>query len=428
MKDYLLKSICFCLLGLLLAACQPAVQYAKVKPVTLSRGLAQTVDVHAAGDWRDTGVRIKPGESYEITAKGIWSMGGICGNADADGTGTSGLCTIISDPWGISARVSSLVGRIGSSGRPFGVGRFKTLKGNQEGILYLRAYDDLIGDNSGSMTVTIKRQGAPVQQAAAPPPPPAPVAAPAYKPVTVPKSGSLPPLQPAVQGGKRVALVIGNSRYRMAPLANPANDARLIAATLRSVGFDVLEHLDADQKQMKRAVNAFGDKLEAAGRDAVGLFYYAGHGVQVGGRNYLLPLGSDIQREKDVDVEGVAADSVLGAMAFAGNRLNFMVLDACRNNPFKRSFRSAVRGLARMDAPRGTLIAYATGPGDVAADGSGDNSPYSESLARALVEKGVSVERMFRQVRNAVMQNTNNKQVPWEASSLTGGDFFFNPQ
>jgi len=105
-----------------------------------------------------------------------------------------------------------------------------------------------------------------------------------------------------------------------------------------------------------------------------------------------------------------------------------VVLDACRNNPFKRGFRSAARGLARMNAPRGSLIAYATGPGSVANDGTGKNSPYTEALARAIMRKGVSVERMFRLVRNSVMDVTGNAQVPWEASSLTGGDFFFNPQ
>ena len=231
---------------------------------------------------------------------------------------------------------------------------------------------------------------------------------------------------PSAFAEKRVALVIGNGAYEASgALKNPPNDARLMARTLKGVGFDVLEVVDADQKSMKRAIKAFGDKLEAAGKDAVGLFYYAGHGVQVGGENYLIPIQVDIDDEGDVDIEAVAARSVQATMAHAGNRLNIIVMDACRNNPFKRGFRSAVRGLARMDATKGTLIAYATAPGDVAADGVGDNSPYTEALSGALATPGLTVERVFKEVRNRVVAETQNRQVPWEASSLTGRDFYF---
>ncbi len=224
----------------------------------------------------------------------------------------------------------------------------------------------------------------------------------------------------------RVALVIGNGAYAAAPLKNPPNDARLIAGTLRRLGFEVLLRVDLDQRGMKEAIFDFGDSLEEAGKDAVGLFYYAGHGVQVNGRNYLIPVGARIESERTVDLEAVNADSIIGTMAFARSRLNFVILDACRNNPFQRSFRSALRGLARMDAPRGTLVAYATSPGNVAADGEGDNSPYSEALARAMVEPGVQVEEMFRKVRVKVMAETGDRQTPWESSSLTGA-FYFNP-
>ncbi len=224
----------------------------------------------------------------------------------------------------------------------------------------------------------------------------------------------------------RVALIIGNGNYpNIGTLANPPNDARLMADTLRRLGFDVIERIDADQKAMKRAVKAFGEKLENAGKQAVGLFYYAGHGVQVNGTNYMIPVNVEIEDEADVDIEAVAADAVQGNMAFAGNRLNIIILDACRNNPFKRSFRSAGRGLARMDASKGTLIAYATSPGDVAADGGGANSPYTEALARAMLTPGLTVERVFKEVRNSVVGVTDGRQVPWEASSLTGADFYF---
>ena len=223
---------------------------------------------------------------------------------------------------------------------------------------------------------------------------------------------------------QRIALVIGNSAYENMPLANPVNDARLIAETLRELGFDVVEQIDADQKAMKIAIFDLGDRLEAAGKDAVGMFFYAGHGLQVGGQNYLVPIDAAITKERHVAIEAVSAEWVLGQMKFAGNAMNFVVLDACRNNPLTRSFRSATRGLAQMDAVRGSLVAYSTSPGGVAVDGEGVNSPYSAALARELKTPGLSVEQAFKRVRIAVMALTDDEQVPWESSSLTG-DFYF---
>ena len=226
----------------------------------------------------------------------------------------------------------------------------------------------------------------------------------------------------------RVALVIGNGAYgEIGPLANPVNDARLMADALRELGFEVLVRTDADQTAMKRAIQEFGGRLEAAGRDAVGLFYYAGHGLQVRGDNYLVPVSARIQREADVEIEAVNAGWVLQQMDWAGNRLNFLVLDACRNNPLSRGFRSADRGLARMDAPRGTMIAYSTAPGSVAADGAGANSPYTTALAAAIREPGVVAEEVFRRVRVSVLRDTGDAQVPWESSSLTGAFYFTEP-
>jgi hypothetical protein len=227
--------------------------------------------------------------------------------------------------------------------------------------------------------------------------------------------------------GKRVALVIGNGAYGTAigALKNPPNDANLMINTLHQLEFDVIESINVDQKAMKRAIKSFGKKLSAAGEDAVGLFYYAGHGVQVNGTNYLIPLNIEIETEADVDIEAVSADSVQEQMAYAGNRVNIVILDSCRNNPFKRSFRSVSRGLAKMEATKGTLIAYATAPGDVAADGAGTNSPYTTALSRAMLTPGLTVERMFKKVRNDVVMTTDDKQVPWESSSLTGADFYF---
>ena len=224
---------------------------------------------------------------------------------------------------------------------------------------------------------------------------------------------------------KRVALVIGNGAYDSGgSLANPPNDAKLISGTLRSVGFDVIERINVDQKSMKIAIKAFRRKLAAAGKDAVGLFYYAGHGVQVGTANYLIPVNASIENESDVDIEAVTANTVLRSMEFAGNRLNIVIMDACRNNPYKRGFRSGVQGLARMDATSGMLIAYATAPGDVAADGKGRNSPYTAALAAGMRRPGLSVEQMFKRVRVSVQHRTKNAQTPWESSSLTG-DFYF---
>ena len=226
----------------------------------------------------------------------------------------------------------------------------------------------------------------------------------------------------------RVALVIGNGAYASSPLANPPNDAKLVSRSLTAVGFDVVTVIDADQSTMKRAIKSFGDRLEKDGKETVGLFYYAGHGAQTAGVNYLIPVGAAIHSEKDLEQEAVNANWILSQMEFAGNRMNLIILDACRNNPFKRSFRSGVEGLARMDAPRGSIVAYATAPGSVAADsgGSGDglDSPYSKALAQELLKPGVPVEQMFKRVRQQVLAATGDQQTPWEASSLTG-DFYF---
>jgi formylglycine-generating enzyme required for sulfatase activity len=227
----------------------------------------------------------------------------------------------------------------------------------------------------------------------------------------------------------RVALVIGNSNYGagFSSLPNPKNDAKLIEKALKSAGFDVQTVIDADQKRMKRALSDFGAKLAGLGKDTVGLFYYAGHGVQVNGANYLIPVGADIQKEADVDIEAVNADGVLQQMEFAGNRMNIIILDACRNNPLPGTKRSADKGLARMEAPKGSFLAYSTAPGGTAADGKGSNSPYSVALAKAIESDRVPLEQLFRNVRVNVMNETGEEQVPWDASSLTGEFYFKRP-
>lgn len=224
---------------------------------------------------------------------------------------------------------------------------------------------------------------------------------------------------------ERIALVIGNSNYAEGPLRNPVNDATLISATLREVGFDVVERLDADENTMERAIQDFGDRLESAGKQAIGLFYYAGHGMQVDGVNYLVPIGAEIDHARRIKTEAVSTDIVMDTFAYARNELNIVILDACRNNPYASRTRSPNRGLSQMTAPTGTLIAYATSPGNVASDGDGENSPYSAALADGMLRKGELIEQMFKGVRRSVKTETNGAQEPWEASSLVG-DFYFN--
>jgi formylglycine-generating enzyme required for sulfatase activity len=226
--------------------------------------------------------------------------------------------------------------------------------------------------------------------------------------------------------GKRVALVIGNGAYTNAPpLKNPPNDARDMAATLRALGFDVTNGMNVNQRDMKRLIREFGQKLKTGGS---GLFYYAGHGVQSKGRNYLIPVDANITSEAEVEDSGVDVSLVLNFMDDAQNGLNIVILDACRNNPFSRSFRSASNGLAQVDAPTGTLIAYATAPGRVASDGTGQNGLYTSELLKQMRVAGLSATEMFMRVRAEVMKQTANKQVPWEASSLVGAFYFIAPK
>jgi tetratricopeptide (TPR) repeat protein len=225
------------------------------------------------------------------------------------------------------------------------------------------------------------------------------------------------------QGEKRIALVVGNSAYQhTGKLPNPGRDAQLIADTLKGLGFAVDLILDADQNSMKRGLLEFGRKLRDSG--AVGLFYYAGHGMQVGGRNYLIPVSANIQDETEVGIESVSLDEFTATMERPGNPVNILILDACRNNPFPRAFRSTGGGLAPSDAPRGTYLAYATAPGAVASDGTSGNSPYTSALARAMQAPGLSIEEVFKQTRRDVLTQTKGQQTPWESSSITGNFSF----
>lgn len=231
---------------------------------------------------------------------------------------------------------------------------------------------------------------------------------------------------PAVRAIKehRVALVIGNARYSGSPLKNPVNDARAMARSLRELGFDVIEKIDAGQKDINRAITQFRQKITS---DSVALFYYAGHGMQVRGNNYLIPVDANISTEATIGTEAVNMDTVLQQLNEAGSRVNIVILDACRNNPYERRFRGTSGGLASMDAPKGTLIAYATAPGKVAMDGEGSNGLYTSELLKALRKPGLQVEEVFKQVRIQVTQASGDSQTPWESSSLTGQFYFTTP-
>jgi hypothetical protein len=229
------------------------------------------------------------------------------------------------------------------------------------------------------------------------------------------------PVSPSFATAKRLALVIGNNAYTDGVLKNPINDARTMAATLTDLGFEVNKLENADRGAMQRAVLEFGRKLN---EETVGLFYFAGHGMQVRGANYLIPVKASIQSEDEVEVEGVDVAYVLARMATAKNQFNIVILDACRNNPFQRSFRSSNNGLAAISAPTGTLIAYATAPGSVASDGDSANGVYTAELAQAIRQPGVSMEEAFKRARGGVIARTQGKQTPWESSSVVGNFMF----
>jgi hypothetical protein len=220
---------------------------------------------------------------------------------------------------------------------------------------------------------------------------------------------------------RRLALVIGNGSYRLSPLKNPKNDVRSMTMALSSAGFEVMAFEDLDFKGMRTAIREFGDKLT---RYDVGLFYYSGHGVQVEGNNYLIPVDSDIRRVDEITTSSLNANFILAKMESAQNKLNLVVLDACRDTPLGGISRGLTRGLSSMDAAKGTMIAFSTAPGEVAMDGEGDNSPYTKHLSTAIQKKGLLLEQVFKEVRRNVVAETEGKQVPWENSSVMG-DFYF---
>jgi uncharacterized caspase-like protein len=225
---------------------------------------------------------------------------------------------------------------------------------------------------------------------------------------------------------ERIALVIGNAAYRSDPLDNPINDARLIATSLQRSGFSVTLRENLDRPALLGALREFGNRLN---ENTIAVLYYAGHGLQLRDRNYLIPVDAEIRSEDEIPISGIDLSFILGRMSAARSRINIVILDACRNNPFAGKTVAAPRGLAQMDAPVGTLLAFATAPGKLAADsgtGSSANSLYALYLAKHLLTPGLPVESVFKRVREGVVKDTQQQQVPWESSSLQG-EFAFVP-
>lgn len=223
----------------------------------------------------------------------------------------------------------------------------------------------------------------------------------------------------------KFALVIGNSKYKNAPgLNNPGNDAKGMTETLRQSGFDVTSQLDVSQDDMAAAIRTYVQTLAA--KKAIGLFYFAGHGVQLAWRNYLIPVDAAVRRPDDIQKSCIDLVALMDGINKASNPLNVVILDACRDNPFGGEARIENRGLSQMDASHSTLLAYATAPGNVASDGEGANGLYTENLVREMQVPEARIEDVFKRVRLNVRRSTNGKQIPWESTSLEE-DFYFVP-
>jgi hypothetical protein len=219
----------------------------------------------------------------------------------------------------------------------------------------------------------------------------------------------------------RTALIIGNSAYSFAPLKNPINDAEAMASALEGAGFKVIKETDADQAKMVEAVRTFGDELKRRG--GVGLFYFSGHGTQIDGENYLLPVGEQFASLEDVKRRSVTALAVVEAMASAHSDLNIFILDACRNNPIDPN---GAKGLSRIDSNAHLFISYATSPGLTALDGEGNNSPYAKYLYQSIDAPNLDIEDTFKRTLKGVYVETHGEQTPWIASTFFG-DFVFRP-
>jgi hypothetical protein len=222
-----------------------------------------------------------------------------------------------------------------------------------------------------------------------------------------------------VLAANRLALVIGNSSYKhTSQLKNPANDADLISGKLRDIGFDVITNKNVTLAGTSELINKFAQKIKDIGDDGIVLFYYAGHGIQYNGENFIVPVDANLQTDTDIILQGVNTSIILKIFELSGAKTNVVVLDACRNNPFPAVSRSVSQGLARMDSPSGSFIAYSTAPGKVALDGTGKNSPYTTALAKFITDPDLTLEAVFKKVRRKVYFDTEKAQTTWESTSL----------
>ncbi len=228
----------------------------------------------------------------------------------------------------------------------------------------------------------------------------------------------------AVNAAPRYALIIGNGKYGEVPLKNAPNDAKAMADHLKKMGFDVTLKLDASRKDMIDTIREFGARLGK--QKAVGLFYFAGHGAQLAWRNYLIPVDAQIKTVNDIDAQGVDMDTLLDSMTRAKNPMNLIILDACRDNPFGGDVTLQQKGLSQVDAPPGTFLAYATAPGNTAADGLGSNGLYTENVLKEIGSPAAKIEDIFKRVRLNVRLQSKGRQIPWESTSLEQ-DFYFQP-
>ncbi|MDB5517346.1 MAG: peptidase caspase catalytic subunit p20 [Tardiphaga sp.] len=236
----------------------------------------------------------------------------------------------------------------------------------------------------------------------------------------------------AAQAENRIALVIGQSAYRaVTPLPNPANDAKAITQLLGDAGFEVLAASDLSQNELREKVGDFAARIAAKGPDTTALVFYAGHGLQIDGENFLVPVDIDPKREADIPLQAVRLNDILNTLTSVPSKARIILLDACRNNPFPAINKTSGHGLAIVDAKvgaAGTFVSYSTSPGAEAEDGSGADSPYTAALLKAAREPGLSIEEAFKRVRVSVNQATEGRQTPWDSSSLTSGFSFFGQQ
>lgn len=420
-KSKHLKKIIYVCLLTFVSSCGGRLTYTdNVRTLELARGQAKKTRVLAAmEEWRNSGVKVSAGNTYKISGNGQWRTYGTCNWTGPDGTGLhNALCFPVSwfppiiPGWSHSA----LIAKIGETGQPFGVGKEFEFAAETDGILYFSINDTpgFTKDNEGYVDVETSLVGASA---------PENIAVQKSNPATYLDPSQVLTTNPVINTAnqQRTALIIGNSDYSYSPLKNPVNDATDMANLLKKMGFDVILKVNANQEQMEQAIDNFGRKLKDEG---VSLFYYAGHGIQLDGENYLVPVKAVINRQNDVRYKAVNLGQVLGAVEDATNSLNIVILDACRNNPLPRSFRSSSRGLARVEGPKGTIIGFATSPGSEALDGEGDNGVYTKHLLRNINLPGISIEQVFKKVLQGVNQETGGKQTPWTESSFTGNFSF----